>query len=75
MRELRPRVERDLPQADWDLGFARGGSCELGRICLKELPDTRQAIQLVALHILSVHAVKQEGVIQVLDKRSLHSET
>lgn len=64
-----------MPQAGWDLGFATGGSRELGRICLKELPDTRQTAQLVALYVLSIHAVKQEGVIQVLDKCSLCSET
>ena len=59
----------------WGPGSARGLGHELGRICLKELADARQVGQLVALHVLGVHAVKQEGTIQVLDKRSLQSET
>lgn len=59
----------------WGPGSARGGGRELGRICLKELADARQRGQLVALHVLGVHAVKQEGAVQVLDERGLRSET
>lgn len=59
----------------WGPGSAREGSHDLGRICLKELTNAGQAGQLVAFHVLSIHAVKQEGAVQVLDKRSLWSET
>lgn len=59
----------------WGLGSARGGSHELGRICIEELAHGGQAGQLVALHVLHVHAVKQEGAVQVLDKCSLWLET
>jgi hypothetical protein len=45
--------------------------CDLERICFKELSNTRQVGQLVALHILGIHAVKQEGAVQVLNKRHL----
>lgn len=59
----------------WGPGSAKGGSRELRRICIKELAHSGQAGQLVALHVLHVHAVKQEGAIQVLDKCGLWLET
>lgn len=55
----------------WGPGSARGGGHELGRICLKELADAGKVGQLVALYVLSVHAVKQEGAVQALDERGL----
>lgn len=64
----------NLPEASWwYLGQARNqrGSSDSERICLKELINTRQAGQLVALYILRIHAVKQEGAIQALNERQL----
>lgn len=61
--------------AVWGPGSVRGGGHELGRISLQELANARQVGQLVAFYVLGVHAVKQEGAIQVLDERGLWSET
>lgn len=47
---------------------------ELGRICLEELAHAVQSGQLAALHIISVHAVEEEGAVQVLHEGSLGAE-
>lgn len=73
-----PRLSRRGPApcrlAAWGPGSVRGGGHELGRISLQELTNARQVGQLVAFYVLGVHAVKQEGAIQVLYERGLWSE-
>lgn len=72
--ETEVQGQMNLPKASWrylDQACTRRGSSDPERICLKELTNTRQVGQLVALHILGIHAVKQEGAIQVVDERHL----
>lgn len=74
--ETEVQSKKNLPKASWSyLGQActqRGSSDpDCSRICLKELTNTGQVGQLAALRILGIHAVKQEGPIQVLDERHL----
>lgn len=74
MGKLRYRVGRTCPRSVVvvELGlYPERQPCDSERICFKELTNTRQVGQLVALHILGIHAVKQEGAIQVLNKRPL----
>lgn len=63
--ETEVQSKMNLPKASWR------GSSDPERICLKELTNTGQVGELVALHILGIHAVKQEGAIQVINERQL----